>query len=200
MDQSVASAAPRRGFKEFVRKFFVTLKRNPHNIAMFMMLITYVFYSFNLTNISKATAYINRANMGQCQFLAMLLGILAFVSFLRAFPRREKPSLVMIGLTVLMLIVITAAEFLYVYRINYALSDPVHPMQVRDAKNELNEAGIAIYAARGVVSVHIILLIICIGLIVALPVYSKLIKKINTSIDVAGNENMGTIDMASEDE
>ena len=47
MEQSVASVKPRRGFKEFVRKFFVSLKRSPHNIAMFVMLVTFVFYSLN---------------------------------------------------------------------------------------------------------------------------------------------------------
>ncbi len=198
MEQSVASVKPRRGFKEFVRKFFVSLKRNPHNIAMFMMLVTYVFYSLNLTQISNTTAYINRANMGQCQFVSMLLGILSFVSFLRAFPRREKPKLVMIGLTVLMLAASTAAEFIYMTRINSALNDP--KFTIREPDGSLNIAGKAIYAAQPVVSVHIILLLICIGLIVALPVYGKLIKKINTSIDVAGNENMAAIDMAGEDE
>ena len=200
MEQSVASSKPRHGFKEFVRKFFVSLKRNPQNIALIMMLVTYVFYSLNLTSFSDATAFINRANMGQCQFVSMLLGILAFVSFLRAFPRREKPSLLMIGLTVLMLAATTAAEFLYVYRINYAVNlDPVHPISTTDAKGELTEAGKAILTAQSVGTIHIILLIICIGLIVLLPVYGKLIKKINTSIEVAGNEDMSAIDMASED-
>ncbi len=199
MGQSVASAAPRRGFKEFVRKFFVSLKRSPHNIAMFMMLVTYVFYSLNLTKISNTTAYIGRANMGQCQFVAMLLGILSFVSFLRAFPRREKPKLVMIILTILMLAASTFVEFVYAYRITSALNDPVHPIVIRGADGNLNDAGKAILSAQPIVSVHIILLLICIVLIVALPVYSKLLKKINTSIDVAGNENMSAIDVSGEE-
>lgn len=198
MGQSVASVKPRRGFKEFVRKFFVSLKRNPHNIAMLMMLVTYVFYSLNLTHISDTTAYVNRSNMGQCQFVAMLLGILSFVSFLRAFPRREKPKIVMIGLTVLMLAATTFTEFVYSTRINSALNDPKFTVTEKDGS--LNAAGRAIYATQPIVTIHIIFLIICIGLIVALPVYSKLLKKINTSIDVAGNENMATIDMASDDE
>lgn len=197
MGQSISSAAPRRGFKEFVRKFFVSLKRSPHNIAMVMMLVTYVFYSLNLTKISDTTAYIGRANMGQCQFLAMLLGILSFVSFLRAFPRREKPKIMMIVLTVLMLAASTFAEFVYAHRINSALNDPL--FEIHDKNGNLNDAGVAIYAAQPVVTIHIILLLICIGLIVALPVYSKLLRKINTSIEVAGNENMGSLDVANED-
>ena len=200
MGQSVASAKPRRGFKEFVRKFFVTLKRNPHNIALFMMLVTFVFYSLNMTYISFTSIYANKQNMGQCQFVAMLLGILALVSFLRAFPRREKPSIAMIAITVVMLIASTAAEFLYATRINQYLNDTANPPQgMRDDAGELTERGKNIYTAQAVVSTHIILLIVCIGLIVLLPVYSKLIKKINTSIDVAGNENMAAIDMAEDE-
>ena len=197
MGQSVASAKPRRGFKEFVRKFFVSLKRNPHNIALVMMLVTFIFYSLNLTYISYTSIFANRQNMGQCQFVSMLLGILAFVSFLRAFPRREKPSIVMIGLTVLMLIASTAAEFLYATRIKQFLD--TNPENLKDPSGALTDMGKNIYRAQGIVSVHIILLIICIGLIVLLPIYSKLIKKINTSIDVAGNENMTAIDMAEDE-
>lgn len=197
MGQSVASAKPRRGFKEFVRKFFVSLKRNPHNIALVMMLVTFVFYSLNLTFVSYTSIFANRQNMGQCQFVSMLLGILAFVSFLRAFPRREKPSIVMIALTVLMLIASTAAEFLYATRIKQFLG--TNPSNLRDAAGDLTEMGKNIYTAQAVISTHIILLIVCIGLIVLLPVYSKLIKKINTSIDVAGNENMTAIDMAEDE-
>lgn len=197
--ESVASAKPRRGFKEFVRKFFVTLKRNPQNIPLVMMLVTYVFYSLNLSSISTATAYINRSNMGQCQFLAMLLGILTFVAFLNAFPRREKPKVLMIVLTTVMLAITTATEILYEYRVTYALNDPVHPISTTDEKGEITSSGKAILTAQSVVSVHIVLLIICIGLVVLLPIYSKFIKKINTSIDVAGNENMGTLDMADDE-
>lgn len=197
MEQSVASVKPRRGFKEFVRKFFVSLKRNPHFIAMFVMLVTYVFYSLNLTKISNATAYIYGDNMGQCEFVAMLLGILSLVTFLRAFPRREKPKLIMIGLTALLLAGTVFTEFVYASRITEIMND--HKRMYDEAGN-LRDAGKAAFAAQPVVNVHIILLIVSIALIVLLPIYSKALRMINTSIDVAGNENMATIDMASEDE
>lgn len=199
MGQSVASAAPKKGFKEFVRKFFVSLKRNPQNIAMVVMLVTYISYSINLTSISNTTAFVMRPNMGQCQFISMLVGILSFVTFLRAFPRREKPKIIMIGLTVLMQALTLFCDIVYLKRIDEKLYDPVNPLKVIDDITGLpNDAGRAINGAQPVVTVHIILLIITIALIVLLPVYSKLIKKINTSIDIAGNENMGTIDVAED--
>lgn len=191
----MASAAPKKGFKEFVRKFIVSLKRSPQNIAMAMMLITYVFYSLNLTNISDTTGYCMKANMGQCEFVCMLVGILSFVTFLRAFPRREKPKIVMIILTVVMQAITVFCEIVYAARINDALYGEKPVKLHDDVTGNLNEAGVAIFKTQPLVTVHIILLIITIGLIVLLPVYSKLIRKIKTSIDVAGNENMGAIDV-----
>lgn len=196
MGQSMSSTAPRKGFKEFVRKFFVSLKRNPQNIAMVMMLVTYLFYSLNLTNIANTTFYINKPNMGQCEFISMLVGILSFVTFLRSFPRREKPKFVMIILTILMQALTVVCDIIYASRISDWLNDKVNPPQIRDTvTGELNDAGRAVFTTQPIVTVHIILLIVTIGLIVLLPVYSKLLKKVNTSINVAGNENMGTIDV-----
>lgn len=193
MAKSVASDKPRRGFKEYVRKFFVSLKRNPHNIAMLVMLFTFVFYSLNLTVVSNTTARVYMPNMGQCEFVTMLFGILAFVSFLRSFPRREKPKIIMIGLTVLLLGASIFADCTYVLRIKQAMTRADSPIVVTEETQYITQAN-------NMISVHIILLIVCIALIVLLPVYSKLIRKINTSIDVAGNESMAAIDISGEDE
>ncbi len=189
---SVASAKPRHGIKEFIRKFFVGLKRNPQNISMLMMLITFIIYSFNLTAISDTTAKVGLPNMGQCEFVSMLLGILSFVSFLRAFPRREKPNLIMIGLTILMLGVCVVMDIVYNLRITQGLTREVGPVVITEETAYITKA-------QGIMSLHMILLIVCIVLIVLLPVYSKLIRKINTSIEVEGNENIGSIDISSED-
>lgn len=191
--KSVSAVAPRRGFKEFIRKFFVGLKRNPHNIAMLMILISFVFYSLNLTNIADTTAKVMGKNMGQCEFVSMLLGMLAFVCFIRAFPRREKPKMAMIVLTILMDGAMIFCDILYNIRINQALT------RVDPAPIVINEENTYILTAQSIVSVHIILLIVTIALIVLLPVYSKFIKKINTSIDVAGNDDLGSIDIGDED-
>lgn len=186
--KSVSSNTPRRGPKEFIRKFFVGLKRSPQNIAMVMMLATFLIYSLNLTNIAKATESAGYPNMGQCEFISMLLGILAFVSFLRAFPRREKPKMSMIVLTVLMDAAMIFCDIVYNSRIKEYLS-----------KNTIDEKTASVPLAGNVVTLHIILLIISIALIVLLPVYSKLIKKINTSIDVEGNDSLGAISIEGEE-
>ncbi len=92
MKQKQMSAKP-RGIKEFIRKFFVSLKRSPQTIALVALAAAFLVYSLNLTSIANTTARINSPNMGQCEFAAMLFSILAFVCFLRAFPKRQKPSL-----------------------------------------------------------------------------------------------------------
>lgn len=99
--------------KEFIRKFFVSLKRSPQNIPLVALAAAFIVYSFRLTSISDTTARINTANMGQCEFAAMLFSILAFVCFLRAFPKRQKINIPMLVLLFLMLALLVFADSIY---------------------------------------------------------------------------------------
>ncbi len=182
-----------RGIKEFIRKFIVSLKRSPHNLILFALVVTFVIYSLNLTSISNTTMKVNMTNMGQCEFAGMLLSILTFVTFLRSFPRRQKANKPMVALTVIMLAANIAVDFVYVMRVSQALS-----MTGADAI-AITADTMYIPNSRTILTIHMICLAICLALILLLPVYSKLLKKINTSIDVEGNENMAAIDIASED-
>ncbi|MDE7361987.1 MAG: hypothetical protein K2N38_08655 [Oscillospiraceae bacterium] len=192
MNQQKVSAKPRRGFREFVRKFFVSLKRSPQNIALVSLAAAFLVYSLNLTSIANTTALINLPNMGQCEFAAMLFSILAFVCFLRAFPRREKPKMVMIGLMLVMMVGLIFVDFVYYQRIIEAVTRESNRIEITS-----KTAYIAI--AQNVVVVHIALLAATILLLVALPVYSKLLKKINTSIDVEDNGELEVIDISGEE-
>lgn len=181
------------GIKERIRKFFVSLKRSPHNIILVALFVSFVIYSLNLTSIANTTIKINKANMGQCEFAGMLMSILVFVCFLRSFPRRQKPKKVMIGLTFAMLIGIILVDFVYITRVTQALT------ATGDDAIVVKDDMMYIYTARNIMWVHIICTAICIALLALLPVYSKLLRKINTSIEVEGNQNMGTIDISGED-
>ena len=44
--------------KETVRRFIVSLKRSPQNIPMVMLLLSFVYFSLNLTYMSNTTAKI----------------------------------------------------------------------------------------------------------------------------------------------
>ena len=61
-----------KDLKESFRKLIVSLKRRPHNIAFVMLLVSFVQYSFNLTDISNTTAQLMRQNMGLYSFVIML--------------------------------------------------------------------------------------------------------------------------------
>ena len=58
--------------KEGVRKFFVTLKRNPQYIPLAALLVSFLVYSLNLTVISNTTNKLLGQNMGLCSFVTML--------------------------------------------------------------------------------------------------------------------------------
>ena len=192
MGQSQVSAKPRKGFKEFIRKFLVSIKRQPQNIAMFILLVGFVFFSLNLTSISDTTALINTANMGQCEFCIMLFSILAFVVFLRSFPKRQKVKVPMLALTFLFLGIIIFMDIVYLSRINEALTREENRIIIN------YEAGTNLFIANAwsTLIVYLIFVGIVVFLLATLPVYSKLLKKINTSIDVEGNMNMTVVDIS----
>lgn len=192
MGQSNSSTAPRRGFKEFIRKFMVSLKRSPQRIALVSLVVAFLIYSLNLSSISKTTTLLLMPNMGQCEFVAMLFSILAFVCFLRAFPRREKPKIAMIVLIYLMMAALIFVDIVYYSRIIEAVTREVNRIEITAER-----AYIAI--AQNVVVLHIIFVAVSAVLLATLPLYSKALLKINTSIDVEDNGEMEAIDISGEE-
>jgi len=180
--------------KERLRKTIVTLKHKPHTIPLVMLVITFLYYSLNLTVISDTTAKIQGPNMGLCGFAVMLFSILSMVCFGNSFPHRKPVNKPMLILMFLMFGIILAADTLYMNAIWAALSRPDNPITVTES---------TIYIAKAynsVLPIHRILLLVSIALIVLLPVYSKWIRKINTSIEVEeGSEEIGAIDISGED-
>ena len=181
-----------KGIKEFIRKRIVALKRKPQTIALIAFGLAFLYYSLNLTKISDTTAYINLPGMGLAGFATMLFSILMLVCFLNAFPHRKKVNVPMLCLMLLMVGIIIFCGAYYQGRITEALTREVNPITVGADKGYIN-------AAMHMLSVHRIILIIGVALVVLLPVYSKLLKKINTNVDVADNAGMGAIDISGED-
>ena len=182
-----------RGIKEAIRKSIVSLKRSPQNIPLLALVIAFFIYSLNLSSIANTTARINGANMGQCEFAAMLFSILAFVVFLRTFPRRQKANKVMLGLLFGMLALLVLVDSVYISRIIEATTRTENTIVI-------DESSSYIAAAQTVVSMHVVFVAATAVLLIFLPLYSKAIRKINTSIDVEGNENMASIDISDGDE
>ncbi|MBR2282094.1 MAG: hypothetical protein IJ863_05695, partial [Spirochaetales bacterium] len=65
------------GFKEFIRKTVVSLKRKPHRIPLIAMVWCFLWYSFHLSVVSNTTAKINGPGMGLYGFVTMLFSMLS---------------------------------------------------------------------------------------------------------------------------
>lgn len=178
--------------KEAIRKFIVGLKHRPHNIPLVMLVITFLYYALHLTTISDTTAKVNMVPMGLCGFATMLFSILSIVSFLNTFPHRKPVNKPMLVVMFVMFALILGSDVLYRNTVITAVNSNPNPQAYVNSNPY-------VYDAVQYLQVHMILMIISVALIVLLPVYAKLIRKINTSIEVAAGEEMGAIDLSSED-
>lgn len=185
--------------KERVRKFFVVLKKNPQSIPLVALLVAFLQFSLNLTYISNTTSKLvssrmEGTNAGLAAFITMLLTILSFVCMLNAFPKRQKPKVGMIVLMVIMYGAIILANLHYLSCISYALNTEINTNPII-ITNETKY----ILTARDTLSLNIVLIGITIVLVLVEPIIAKLLKKINTSIEVESNGNIGNIDIAEEE-
>ena len=177
---------------EFFRKRLVTLKRKPQIIPLLVLCLAFIYYSFNLSYISNTTALINGPHMGLSEFCTMLFSALGLVCFLNSFPHRKKANVPMLVLTFLMLAALIYCDYYYGSRILVAITREESPI-VPTGKNAF------VAVAQNVIRVHMGLLIAGGALLALLPVYSKLLRKINTNIEVADNGGMAAIDISGED-
>lgn len=177
---------------EFLRKLIVGLKRRPSIIPLLVLIVAFLQYSLNLTHISDTTAKIQGVGMGLCGFATMLFSMLSLVCFLNAFPRRKKPVIPMIVLMCVMFAIIIFCDNYYSGLIALALTRPDNPIVI-------DKSTVYIAQAYNVLQTHIGLEIAGVVITALLPVYTKLLRKINTSIIVEDNGKMGEIDISGED-
>jgi hypothetical protein len=182
-----------KSVKEFFRKRMVALKRKPQIIPMIVLAVTFLIYSLNLRIISDTTARINMSGMGLSGFATMLLSILSFVCFLNAFPHRKPVNIPMLVLFFLMEGIIGFCNRFYFSKITLAIVN-------EGAKaGEMLKKNYFIVKAYNMLGVHFIFLIVTVALVALLPLYSKLLRMVKTSIDVAGNDQMGEIEISDEE-
>ena len=178
-------------FKEAWRKFLVALKRRPQRIPLVMLTITFLYYALHMTTFSDTTAKIQGSGMGLCGFCVMLFSMLSFMCCLNAFPYRKKVNKTMLILLLAMFVIIAVADVIYMNAIYTAVLREDNPIIVT-----VNTIYIAY--AEYYLKVHLVLLAITAALVLTLPLYSKLIRKIKTSIEVEGNGDLEAIDLAGE--
>ena len=178
--------------KEMIRKFLVSLKKNPQVIPLLAHTVAFCIFSLNLTAVSNTTAKIYGPHMGLCSFAAMLCSILVYVCLFSAYPKRKKPNWVMIAMILVMYAIIIFADNFYSNRIWTAVKRPENPIVITEATMYINDAF-------NLMSTHITAIIISAVLIVTEPIYAKLLKKINTSIEIEDNGNLGAIELSDEE-
>lgn len=175
--------------KEFLRKKVVSLKRNPSIIPLLMLLVAFFVYTLNLTDVSNTTAKIQGKGMGLAQFCMMLFNLLSLVCLLNAFPRRKKANIPMVVLMFVMFGIIIYSDIHYCNIIMAALTRAESPIVISNST-------IYIAEAYNMLNVYMVLICVTAGLVVLLPVYSKLLRKINTSVEVEDNGAMDEIEIA----
>ena len=183
----LAVFAAMMAFRESRRKFFVALKRKPQNIPLVMITCCFIWYSFNLSLISFTTTRIH-SDTGLMGFIIMLVSILAIVSCMRAFPYRKKPVTLMQVLVYVLLAVILICDIFYLRTITAKLGEAL-----------IEESAVPkVRLTKSVLTAHAVMTGIAAALVATLPVYSKLIRKIRTSIEIEENVEMETIDISGE--
>lgn len=174
--------------KEAIRKLIVSLKRNTSVIPMAVLFIAFLVFSLNLTDLSDTTAKIQGSGMGLAEFTLMLLSLLSMVCLSNSFPRRKKANIPMIVVMFVMFAVMIFCDVHYRNAIWAAVTRPQNPI-ILDANTAY------ITNAYNLLQTHMILIVVTAVLVVTLPVYSKWIKKINTSVEVEDNGSMGEIEI-----
>lgn len=180
------------GIKEAIRKFLVSIKKNPQVIPLLAHTVAFLIFSLNLTDISDTTAKIYGKHMGLCAFVVMLFSILAYVCLFSAFPKRQKPNIMMLIVIFVLYAAIIFADIHYLGRITAALTRAESPI-------EITEATAYIPVAEKVITTHVVAVIISAVMIALEPVYAKLLKKINTSVEIEYTANIDSIDISDEE-
>ena len=180
-----------KGLKEVWRKFLVSLKRRPQMIPLAVLVVAFVFYSLNLMYISDTTARIQGPGMGLAGFATMLFSMLSFMCFLNAFPYRKKPNMPMVVLMFVMLGIVIFSDLYYRNAILTAVNRADNPIVV-------TAETMYIALAEWYLQIHVAILVAAIVLTLLLPVYSKWLRKIKTSVDVEDNGSMDAIDISGE--
>ncbi|MDE7084897.1 MAG: hypothetical protein K2O81_06590, partial [Clostridia bacterium] len=180
------------GVKEWFRKFIVKLKHKPQNIPFFILLITSFMYLCFLGTFSKfIDINSNIKSIGIFQFVNTLASILILLIFLNSFPKRKKVNIVMLVMTFTVLALMVVMDILFIVNItNYGknLRRGLEWFLAQEGTSESITCAI----------VHIVFLGVTIIMLALMPLYKKLLLKINTSKELASNDIKEVIDTSEE--
>ncbi len=155
-----------------LRKWIVSLKRRPQNIPLVMLVICCFLYTFNLTAHSNASIYVSSRVVALYVFIITLATMLTIFSFVNVYARKKRRWLmrIVVYLLIAVQIALGIAYYQVMYHEVFLRENPV-PLTL-DIANSMN----------GTVT-HLAALMLTLLAIVLLPVYSRLLNKIDTSME-----------------
>ncbi len=198
------------GFKEWGRKQIVSIKRKPQNIGFIYLFIVTVFNLLSLSIYSELIVYHGEEIewVGLMVFVNTLLSILVLVAYLNAFPKikpvnskvvktmtesgvRLHVNVLMLAVTLGMIVIMIVCEAFY-----YVLMTAGYNEYYVSVGATTPEVAKLFETTFALTLAHIILLGLSIVLICTLPLYRKLLMKINTSVNLdSATEHMQKIDL-----
>lgn len=181
--------------KERWRKFLVNTKRKPQRIAFFPLIVSTIAWMIGIVYCGQATIYDNISGMGLCIFINTMFSILTLLLFMNTFPKRAKHmNYIMLAMTFVFIAVMITCDIVW-----YVKSHPVHLKAYNDATSDSAKAAIEPgLKAFNYVLTHLVLVCLSAVLLATMPVYRKLIMKINTSKVVEENKLSEEIDTSAE--
>lgn len=155
-----------------VRKWIVSLKRRPQNIPLALLVVCCFMYTFNLTAHSNAVMYVSARVIALYVFIITLSSMLTIFSFVNAYAGKKRKWLMqaVVYLLIAVQIVLEFAYYQVMYYEVFLRDDPV-PLTA-DIATSMN----------GTV-LHLIALSVALLAIVFMPVYHKLLGKIDTTLE-----------------
>ncbi|MDE7086780.1 MAG: hypothetical protein K2O67_01175, partial [Clostridia bacterium] len=202
--------------KEWFRKRIVNLKRKPQNIAFLVLVVTSILFLMSLNTFSYVAfkRFNDVAWLGLCIFVSTLFSILVLILFLNTFPKYPKVNkktgkkryinYVMMALVFVFIAAMIAVDIIYYHiltgkiagnesRFFETLAEANRYSQYWGEKFTANpELDPTRYAPQlksslNLAIAHVVMLGISALLLATLPLYKKLILKINTKKEIADN-------------
>jgi hypothetical protein len=110
---------------------------------------------------------------------------------LNAFPKRSKPNYLMVVIMLVFFVIIMAADLIYCIKIFNGVTTDADAITITAKNYFIVEAQTALY-------IHIGLLFVTSITVILEPLIARLLKRINTSIDVEDNGEIAAIDISEE--
>ncbi|MDR0426729.1 MAG: hypothetical protein LBH24_06150 [Clostridiales bacterium] len=156
--------------KEYFRKRLVHLKRRPQTIPLVLIVLSCIVFTFQLSAHSDSVMRFNSTAIALFLFITTLSSFMAVISYL-GFRKFNKSAIAPLVITVALLLLQIVLQVYYLSIVNTETTAIEVPIDVTpDIVKSVNWT----YA-------HLVFLSVALLSIALLPLYQKLLQKINTA-------------------